>query len=58
MVSNNEPKAVLVGFIKAEEMTDLGRTKLYELVKEGRLKMVKIGRRSLLTVASIRNLAA
>lgn len=31
----------------------VGRTKIYELVAKGRLKLVKIDRRSLITSASI-----
>jgi excisionase family DNA binding protein len=34
----------------------LGRTKTYELINEGRLETVKIGRRRLVKVQSIRRL--
>lgn len=36
--------------------TGLGTTKIYELIGEGRLETVKIGRRTLVKVASIRAL--
>lgn len=37
----------------AAKALGIGRTKLYELVAEGRLKALKIGRRTLILVASI-----
>jgi excisionase family DNA binding protein len=40
------------------ERLNLGRTKLYELVHEGKLELVKIGRKSLITEASINALIA
>lgn len=40
----------------AREATGLGTTKLYELIKQGRLKVVKIGRRTLVSTDSIRAL--
>lgn len=40
----------------AKRATGLGTTKLYELISEGRLKTVKIGRRTLVTVDSIKAL--
>lgn len=36
--------------------TGFGKTTTYQLIKEGRLKAVKIGRRTLVTVASIKAL--
>jgi excisionase family DNA binding protein len=40
------------------ERLSVGRTKLYELVNEGRLELVKIGRKSLITEESINSLIA
>ncbi len=37
-------------------ITSIGMTKIYELIGEGRLKAVKIGRRTLITTESIRRL--
>jgi excisionase family DNA binding protein len=34
----------------------LGRTSIYNLIKEGRLETVKLGRRTLVTVSSIKAL--
>ena len=36
----------------------LGRTKIYELINDGRLATFKVGRRTLVTVQSIRALAS
>lgn len=40
----------------AKKATGLGATKLYELIAEGRLKTIKIGRRTLVKTDSIRAL--
>ena len=40
----------------ATHATGLGRTKVYELIGEGRLATVKIGRRTLIKIDSIRQL--
>jgi excisionase family DNA binding protein len=42
----------------AKKATGLGTTKIYELIGEGKLKAVKIGRRTLITTDSIRALVA
>lgn len=36
--------------------TGLGTTKIYELIAEGRLEIVKVGRRTLVKTKSIRSL--
>ncbi len=41
---------------QAGRMLSLGRTKIYELINQGRLDIRKIGRRTLVTTASIRRL--
>jgi excisionase family DNA binding protein len=51
-----KPLAVPVG--TALEISGLGRTKLYELIKEGKLKTVAIGRRRLINFASLEALVA
>lgn len=45
---------VLVTIDDAAEALGIGRTMVYQLIKEGELIPAKIGRRSLVTAASIR----
>ena len=40
----------------AARALSLGRTSIYALIKEGRLEAIKLGRRTLITTASIRAL--
>lgn len=40
----------------ARRATGLGTTKIYELINAGRLRTVKIGRRTLVRIDSIRDL--
>ncbi|MBV2149567.1 helix-turn-helix domain-containing protein [Sphingobium sp. AS12] len=40
----------------AKKVTGLGHTKIYELIGQGKLDTVKIGRRTLVKTASIRAL--
>lgn len=42
----------------AAKALGLGRTSIYALINEGRLEKVKLGRRTLITVASIHDLIA
>ena len=42
----------------AAKALSLGRTSIYALLNQGRLEKVKLGRRTLITVASIRALVA
>jgi excisionase family DNA binding protein len=50
-----EPVALSVN--NTARVLGIGRTSVYALLKSGRLEAIKIGRRTLLTTASIRNLA-
>ena len=45
-----------VSIADAGNSIGLGRSKIYELIKSGELKTIKIGRRTLVTVESIRAL--
>ena len=47
---------ITVSVDEARNAIGIGRTKFYELVGQGRLKTLKIGRRTLVLVASIRAL--
>jgi excisionase family DNA binding protein len=49
---NIEPIAISVN--SAAQTLGIGRTSIYALLKQGRLDTIKIGRRTLLTTASIR----
>jgi excisionase family DNA binding protein len=40
----------------AAKALSLGRTSIYALIREGRLETVKLGRRTLVKIASIRRL--
>lgn len=42
----------------ALRLTGIGRSKLYELIQEGRIKTVKVGRMTLVRVDSLRTLLA
>lgn len=50
----NAPLAYSVG--EACRVSSLGRTRLYQLIGEGRLEVRKIGRRTLIPAASLRAL--
>lgn len=51
-----EPYSVTVK--QAREMTGLGNTTVYALIKDGRLKSVKLGKRTLILTDSIKALLA
>jgi excisionase family DNA binding protein len=51
-----EPIAVSIN--DAAKALGLGRTSIYQMIANGRLEAFRLGRRRLVTVASIRRLAA
>ncbi len=51
------PKPLAVTISVALSITGIGRTKLYQLVNEGTIKSIKIGRRRLINYASLERLA-
>lgn len=54
MSQNQEPLAYsIAGACKA---SSLGKTKIYELIAEGRLETIRIGRRTLIPADSLRAL--
>lgn len=48
---------LLVSINEAAKALNLGRTSIYSLIKEGKLDTRKMGRRRMVTTASIRQLA-
>jgi excisionase family DNA binding protein len=50
-------KPITVTVATALAVTGIGRTKFYELVKEGRIRTVAIGRRTLVIFADLEKLA-
>ena len=49
----NHPKPITVTINAGLELTGLGRTKFYELINEGTIKTITIGRRRLVVFASL-----
>ncbi len=47
---------MLCGITEAARTLGLGRTKIYELINDGSLSIIKIGRRTLIKTDSIRRL--
>lgn len=50
-------EAIFCGVLEAAKALGIGKTKAYELIADGSLKQVKIGRRSVVTVESVRAFA-
>lgn len=50
-------EAIFCGVTEAAKALGIGKTKAYELIADGSLKQVKIGRRSVVTVESVRAFA-
>ncbi len=50
-------EALFVSITEAAEALSIGRTSLYELIKDGTLETRKMGRRRLVLAASLRRLA-
>ena len=55
-IEQGEPLAYSVK--EACRVSSLGRTRIYQLIGEGRLEVRKIGKRSLIPAASLRALVA
>lgn len=51
----NDP--ILVSIERAAEALSIGRSKTYDLIKEGKLVTVAIGRRRLVRMDSVRSIA-
>lgn len=52
--NSHDPLAYSIA--EACRVSSLGRTRIYELAKEGKIDLVKLGRRSLITAESLRRL--
>lgn len=57
MNESHKLKPVTVTINTALEVTGLGRTKLYELIAQGIIKTITIGRRRLVVFSSLEELA-
>jgi excisionase family DNA binding protein len=49
-------EAITTSINDAAKALNLGRTSIYALIREGRLDTVKLGRRTLVKIASVRKL--
>jgi excisionase family DNA binding protein len=55
--ASRELEPLLVTVREGRRLTGLGNTKFYELIKNGTIETVKVGRRTLPTFASLKKLA-
>ncbi len=53
MNADNTPTPLAYSIDEACRVSSLGRTNLYALIKQGRLSMVRVGRRTLIPAASL-----
>lgn len=56
MSLNNHPEPLAYSVSDACRVSSIGRTRLYQLIGEGRLKAHKVGKRTLIPAASLRAL--
>jgi excisionase family DNA binding protein len=54
--ANRTPEPLAYSISDACRVSSLGRTRLYQLISEGRLEARKIGKRTLIPAASLRAL--
>lgn len=52
----NDPAPLAYTIAEAARVTTLGKTRIYELIREGRLQARKIGKRNIIPAASLRAL--
>lgn len=48
---------ILISVLETQKVLSVGKTKLYDLIREGRLQSVQIGRRRLIRFESVSALA-
>ncbi|MFM9936535.1 MAG: helix-turn-helix domain-containing protein [Novosphingobium sp.] len=56
MTASNHPDPLAYSIHDAVRISSIGRTRLYSLIKEGRLEARKIGKRTLIPATSLRRL--
>lgn len=56
VLEETPPKRLAVTVKEARRISGLGNTKIYELIAAGRLKAIKIGRRTLVKYSSLEEL--
>jgi excisionase family DNA binding protein len=56
-MTNENLKPITITVETALRVSGLGRTKLYQLIKEGKLRTVTVGRRRLVVYSSLEELA-
>ena len=57
-MDNHSLNPILVGIPEAARLMGLGRSKLYQILNEGELKLIKLGGRSLISVDELRSYVA
>lgn len=57
MESRSKTEPLFVGILDAGDMLGVGRSSIYRLIHDGKLKAIKLGTRRLVPTASIRELA-
>ena len=55
-IEQNQIKPVTVTVDRAMELVGIGRTKLYELINEGRIQTITLGKRRLVVYSSLEEL--
>jgi Helix-turn-helix domain len=56
MIANTHDDRIAVPISEACRISGIGRSKLYDVIKSGDVRIAKIGRRSLVLVESLRTL--
>lgn len=57
-MDNHSLNPILVGIPEAARLMGLGRSKLYQILNEGELNLIKLGGRSLVSVDELRSYVA
>ena len=57
-MDNHSLNPILVGIPEAARLMGLGRSKLYQILNDGELNLIKLGGRSLISVDELRSYVA